>query len=69
MLVFLILCNGSVRFAQKSQPRGKFHFLEIWLFLPFVFAGFSKQFAGSPKHANLKFMQFCVSEFSCESRS
>ena len=60
VLVFLILCNGSVCFAQKSQPRGKFNFLEIWPFLPFVFAGFSKQFVGSPKHENLEFMQLCV---------
>ena len=60
MLVFFILCNGIVYFAQNSQPRGKFDILEIWLFLPFVFAGFSKQFAGSPKHANLEFMQLCA---------
>ena len=55
------LCWGDC-FAQNSQPRGKFNFLKISLlnFLPFVFAGFSKQFAGSPKHANLEFMQICV---------
>ena len=34
MLVFLFLCKESVCCAQKSQPRGKFNFLEIWLFLP-----------------------------------
>ena len=60
MLVFFILCNESVCFAQKSQPRGKFNFLEIWAIFAFVFAVFSKQIARSPKHANLEFMQLCV---------
>ena len=34
VLVFFILCNKSVCFADKSQPRGKFNFLKIWLFCP-----------------------------------
>ena len=43
MLVFLILYNESVPFAQKSQSRGKFGDLAIFVF---VFAVFSKYFAG-----------------------
>ena len=56
MLVFLILYNESVPFAQKSQSRGKFGDLAIFVF---VFAVFSKYFAGRLKHANSEFMQLC----------
>ena len=36
VLDFLFLFYGtkSVCFTQKSQPRGIFNFLKIWLFLP-----------------------------------
>ena len=44
-------------------------FLRSEYFLPLYLPVVSKQFAGSPKHANLEFMQLevcAVSEFACE---